>query len=151
MNLIQLKFCNAVASHFGIPKAAVKDIGLRYFKETGAETPDIRLVLPDVYGITIHASISKNEIKLKDMFVFKRVEKSNLFSDMLNAFTNTPAEVVVFQSGGALIATRQASSYKGKGGILVKASSSEGYVFEPLNHYLDEMYPKSNYYDPSLL
>jgi len=144
MTKVQIGICIAVARHFNTTKAAIKAVAEEYFKELGSNHPVLALDLSQQLGVSLKIMCSKNTIGLKHMFFMPQLKKQALYADILNAFVNSPAEVLAFYSGNALIAVHEAQSYNGVGGILVKGGG-ESYVCEPMAHYLEGRYPKANY------
>jgi hypothetical protein len=138
MTTQQLGICDAVARHFSITKAKVRAQVELDIAENG-HSPMISINTPQG---ELYIGASKNTIAVGKMMFFKILEKTELYSDLENLFTNYDAEVAAFYSGGALLSAYRAEEYIGLGGILVKKDNKQyGYVFEPISHYLQRYYP----------
>jgi|LauGreDrversion4_2_1035121.scaffolds.fasta_scaffold35791_9 hypothetical protein len=151
MTKTHISFCDAVAKHFGASKATIRAVAEKYFKELGINHPILELDLVDQIGVSFKIGCSKNTIHLSNMFFYDKLKKTELYTDIINTFENTNADALVFFSGpstspGSLIVVYQDTVYKGTGGILVRGNG-EGYVCEPVAHYLEANYPKCNYRD----
>ena len=134
----QLGVCDAFSKHFSIAKAKVRAQVAEFLKDSG-ESPVIEIASPEG-ALTV--GISKNTMLLGQMLFFKYLKKSELYSDLLNLLDNYNVNFVAFYSKGALLAAYRTNSYEGFGGVFVKdANASEGYVIEPMAHYLQNNYP----------
>jgi hypothetical protein len=148
MTIEQVKVCEAVARHFGVKKATITEAANKYFNVLGADHPILELDLVEHINVTLRFFCSKNTMKLSDMFFHKKLKKTELYSDILNTFNNTHADALVFLSGKAPVVIHEGHYYSGIGGILMQGEGrTEGYICEPIEHYLEEEYPKINYRD----
>lgn len=150
MTKVQIGLCDALAKHFSITKATARKIAEDYLKEHGGAYPVIEFDLQDKINELVTIAVSKNTIDVGKMFFYRLVEKSSLHSDILNILGNTTATALAFYSGGAMMVVYQAEEYRGNGGIFVRDNRT-GYVFEPIAHYLEGLYPKDLYYDQTVL
>lgn len=151
MTIVHQKFCEAVARHFSITRAKIRKIGEEYFKDVGGVGPMLVLDMSEHLGVTLKTVCTKNHIHMSKMFFHKQIEKTELYTDLLNTFTNTTAETLTFLSGGALIVAYEARQYNGIGGIFARPEKGPGFAFEPIAHYLEVNYPKCNYRDETVL
>lgn len=134
----QLGVCDAVSKHFGITKAKTRARVELYLEENG-ESPLIEVDSPE--GV-LQIATSKNTTTLGKMLFFKYLERTDLYSDLINFFDNYKAEAVAFYSGGALMIAYLDQAYNGYGGIFVcKQNTRHGYAIEPIQHYLQKNYP----------
>jgi hypothetical protein len=134
--------CDAVARHFGITKAKIRNIAEKYF--AGTYQPMLVLDLSEQLGVSIEVMCSKNTMPLSSMLFFNKLKKTQLYSDIINTFSNTAVDVLAYYSGGALVIIYPDNYYTGVGGVLVRGEG-QGYVYEPIEHYLQASYPKDNY------
>lgn len=142
MTKVQLGVCDAVARHFGITKAKIRDIAEKHF--IGTDHPILVLDLTEQLGVSIEVMCSKNTMPLSSMFFFNKLKKTQLYSDIINTFSNTTVDALAYYSGGALVVIYPDNYYSGVGGVLVRGEG-QGYVHEPIAHYLQASYPKDNY------
>jgi hypothetical protein len=134
----QLGVCDAVAKHFSITKAKVR-AAVEVYLEENNQWPALEIAVPEHI---IYIGTSKNSIALGKMLFFKYLEKSDLYSDIVNFENNYDTDVVAFYSGGALLVSSLAEEYNGVGGVFVKKEKERfGYAIEPIAHYLQRNYP----------
>jgi len=134
----QLGVCDAVAKHFKITKAKVRAQAELYLEQNG-QSPVLEIAGPDS---ELFLGTSKNSLVLGKMMFFKYLERTDLYSDLVNMFGNYAPEAVAFYSGGALLVVYQAEEYSGSGGVFVrKENARSGYAIEPIAHYLQQNYP----------
>ena len=135
----QLGVCDAVSRHFGIGKNKSRAQVALYLEQNG-ESPLIELAIPED---ELHIATTRNTIALGKMLFFKYLEKSELYSDVLNLFGNYEPEAIAFYSSSTLMVIYPEDGYDGFGGVFVRKNndSRSGYVIEPIDHYLRHHYP----------
>ena len=150
MVIEQVKVCDALGTHFGIPRVKIREIAEAYTATLDQASPIMELDLRNYSELadTFYFGYSKHEIKLNLMFNYAFLEKSDLFTDVYNLFENYPLDFVVFlQNKKGTKATAMviypAMSYSGVGGFfLYSQKTKSGYVIESVKNYLDYNYPK---------
>lgn len=140
----QVGICSAVSKHFKIAKKVIAAQAEEYFADMRGNHPVLSL---DLAGTKLSIGVSKNTLRVGEMLFFKYLEKSKLYEDLLNLFTNSGAEAIVFFSGSfeqkILMTLSEEPFYTGVGGIFIRKNidSALGYAIEPIANYLQRKYP----------
>ena len=74
MTKVQDGVCSAVAKHFGMSRARVKEIAEAALKVNG-NSPVININLQDLLGVSVSVMCSKNTMPLSSMFFFNKLKK----------------------------------------------------------------------------
>jgi hypothetical protein len=152
MTLEQSKVCDALCTYFKIPRAEIRKIAENYTEAAGADHPVISLDLTSFCGEVFNVGSSKSDIRLSSLLDFSQFERSELFSDVINLFSNEDIQFVVFVinkkgikgTSPTTMVIHEAREYDGFGGIFVRPVtnySSSGYVIETIKNYLKYKYP----------
>lgn len=147
MTFEQISICGEIASHFKVKKSIVREIATEYLQTFGEDHPVIRLELKEAGNFPLSFGISKNELELGKLLVYKTFSKSELFSDAINLLNNEDILAVAFHhydqnKNKTLMVIRQAREYTGYAGIFVRDyASKNGYIIEQMKDFLKHEYP----------
>lgn len=141
MTIEQNKACGAIAKHFGYPAKHGVDQGKQSLTSEDAGVVEIQYPGAD----TVRFGSSKADLRLGDLFFWKKLEKSQLFSDYSDLVENYAVDFMVFTSGSTLAVMYAGERYEGFGGIFVRPENERmGVVISTLQSYLREKYPVAN-------
>jgi hypothetical protein len=137
MNIIQSRVCDALARHHKIKRAIVSDMIKDSFSNVG-ENPVLDLEITK----NIRIGTTKETIPLGKMFFYNLFIRSALYVEAINLFEASSVDCVAFYSGGATMMISEGYEYNGVGGIFLRSSDKKnGYIIEPIAHYLEREYP----------
>lgn len=150
MVIEQVKVCDALGTHFNIPRAKMREIVKEYEATLSHASPVMELNLGKYSDLadTFYFAYSKHDLKLNLMFDYKFLEKSELFTDVYNLFENYPIDFVVFSQNKKItqavaMIVYPATTYSGLGGFFIYCPKTKsGYVIETVKNYLMYNYPK---------
>lgn len=137
MTLIQVRVCEALAKHYRVRRADVTERAKEYFRSVG-EHP----VLDIEISKNIRIGTTKETLPLGKLLFYKLFVKSALYAEAINLFEAESVYSVAFYSGGTTMVISEAREYDGIGGIFLRYSDKkDGYIIEPIAHYLEREYP----------
>lgn len=93
----------------------------------------------------IYAVKSNSRIPAELFFNYRKLENSSLYEEFLNAegMLEDPVDMLmVIMIGSSFFVMYRASSYSGLGGLFTMNDKADGFVFEPLNNFLNSTHPK---------
>jgi hypothetical protein len=133
-----------LAKHFKVKKEKVQLYVKGLLQEAG-ESPLLSVDVSHIYDIhtTINVACTKQTLPLGKLLIYSLFKRSQLYSEVSDFFNNTETEIVLFYTGGCLMAITVCEAYDGSGGVFIKeyAQKKEGYAIEPFANYLEREFP----------
>lgn len=133
-----------LAKHLKVKKERAQS----YIKELLQEAGESPLLTIDAsrlcdFHVTINVACSKQTLPLGKLLVYSLFKRSQLYSEVSDFFNNTETEIVLFYTGGCLMAITVCEAYDGSGGVFIKeyVQKKEGYAIEPFANYLEREFP----------
>lgn len=145
MTTIQSNLCAALARHFRVKKSVFFSQAKDYLEQNhNGEHPIVPFKIEGTDHI-LRTACTKKSMPFSKMIFFKNIRKDLFYEDVVNLLNVTDADYVDFlgfYSGTELMVMHKNRGYDGQGGLYVYDElDREGYVIEPIKHYLFEHFP----------